>query len=74
MEVLKKAEKENCIIVRAYETRGCPAGAILLLHNYYRVYDTGIMEQDDNPLQAEDRVVSLQFQPFEIRTFKLKKH
>jgi alpha-mannosidase len=71
LEALKKAEKEECLVVRAYETRGCSSEARLQVPDGMVVQETGIMEWDERPVESRNGRVTLAFRPFEIRTFKL---
>ena len=71
LEVLKRAEKENCWIFRLVERYGQTGIAqIELLESEARVQETNLLEWEDmgglltSPL-------TLKFKPFEIRTFKI---
>ena len=72
LEVLKRAEKENCWIFRLVERYGQTGIAqIELLEFEARVQETNLLEWEDmgglltSPL-------TLKFKPFEIRTFKIR--
>jgi alpha-mannosidase len=79
LEVLKKAEKEECLIIRAYETRGCPGCALLkLVDPALSLFETDLMERGDTKVSTEEvrrteGRIALSFTPFEIKTFKLKR-
>jgi alpha-mannosidase len=79
LEVLKKAEKEECLVIRAYETRGCPGCALLkLVDPALTLFETDLMERGDTMVSTEEvrrteGRIALSFTPFEIKTFKLKR-
>lgn len=74
LEVVKKAEKENCLVIRAVETHGAAAKAVLHLRDKaLRVIETNLLEwTEDAVFQPVNGDLELTFRPFEIRTFKLK--
>ena len=71
---MKKAEKENCLVIRAVETHGAAAKAVLHLRDKaLRVIETNLLEwTEDAVFQPVNGDLELTFRPFEIRTFKLK--
>ena len=75
LEIVKKAEKEDCHIVRMVETKGVAAKALLKLSDpSLKVSSTNLLEWTDeaeNP--AENGSVLLTFSPFEIKTVKIRK-
>jgi alpha-mannosidase len=71
LEVLKKAEKEECLIVRLVERLGCETTALVKLNgNGETLVETDLLEWN-----ALDRLggptVEIPMKPFEIRTFKI---
>lgn len=69
-ETLKKAENEQGLIVRAYETKGRVSRAVLWLReDVSAVWETDIMERKQQGIPAKGGSVTLTFKPFEIRTF-----
>jgi alpha-mannosidase len=71
LEVLKKAEKDNCLILRVVERRGRKSEAIIrLTDSNLKLKTTDLMEWNDssNALGGE---LKLTLKPFEIKTFKL---
>lgn len=73
-ETLKKAENEDSLILRAYETRGCSATACLRLNRpLLSCRETDLMETEEREPCIESPKVELVFKPFEIRTFKIRK-
>lgn len=73
LEVLKKAEKENCLVVRLVETKGADSKAILSLRNAERAVETDLLEWTDGAAHvATNGKIELTLKPFEIRTLKLK--
>ncbi|MBM4152436.1 MAG: alpha-mannosidase, partial [Kiritimatiellaceae bacterium] len=73
LEVVKKAEKEECLILRFVETRGCRSVCTLspVMHGVVLV-ETNLMEWTDCEPVAVEIPVQLVFKPFEIKTFKVR--
>lgn len=73
LEVVKKAEKEECLIIRLVETLGRNSPAVLeTADNYTDLIPTNLMEwEDDEPIDCVSKV-QLKLSPFEIQTYKLK--
>lgn len=73
-EVIKKAEKEDCRIIRLVETMGKKNTAELIIHEPdIQVVETDLMEWEElKKYTVSDRKIKLEFSPFEIKTFKLK--
>ncbi|WP_258171050.1 glycoside hydrolase family 38 C-terminal domain-containing protein [Paenibacillus sp. R14(2021)] len=72
IEAVKKAEDENALIVRLYETSGANASVRLnvnIAHASAVLAD--LMEQEIAPLTGTDNGYDLQFSPFEIKTVKV---
>lgn len=74
LEVVKKAEKENCLVIRLVETKGAEASGVLKLHNgKQRVIETNLLEwTEETEYTVQDGTVELTLKPFEIKTLKLK--
>jgi alpha-mannosidase len=64
VEAVKKAEKEDCIILRVIETDGRNSNGKLTVDG--KLVETDMMEWEDGSEHSGD----LQMTPFEIRTFK----
>ena len=70
--VLKRAEKEDCLVVRLVELRGVRCEArVTVAPGAGRLVETNLMEWDD--LGEVDTSKPLDFPPFAMRTFKLVK-
>ncbi len=70
--VLKRAEKEDCLVLRLVELRGVRTQAtVTLAPGAGRLVETNLMEWED--LGEVDTTKPLDFAPFAIRTFKLVK-
>ena len=71
LEVLKKAEKEECLVIRLVERRGCQATATVTLTDpTSSLIETDLLEW--NEINTHDGPsVQIPMQPFEIRTFKI---
>lgn len=72
LEVVKKAEKENCLIVRVVETLGKSSKGILT-SRFIRTewIETNLMEREDGKA-INAKTMNIQLKPFEIRTWKVK--
>jgi alpha-mannosidase len=73
LAVLKKAEKENCWIVRLVEQKGKYSKAQLKIPATTALHVCGLMEWDEGAALKHTGQVDLTLKPFEIRTFKLKR-
>ena len=71
IEVLKKAEKDNCLVLRVVERRGRKSEATLrLTDSKLKIKTTDLMEWNDS-IDAIGGELKLTLKPFEIKTFKL---
>ena len=71
LEVLKKAEKEACIILRLVERLGCETIAkVSLTDANATIVETDLMEWNELDSLGKG-VASIPMKPFEIRTFKI---
>ena len=72
LEVVKKAEKEDCIVLRLVETRGCTSSGTLVVGNgKTRLVETNLMEWTEEGELSCEGGVEITLKPFEIRTFKI---
>ncbi|GMQ58643.1 alpha-mannosidase [Vallitalea sediminicola] len=72
IESIKKAEDDNDIIVRVYETNGSSSNAkIFFDFNVKSVKLVDMMEENPKELPFEEGITNLRFQPFEIHTLKV---
>ena len=72
IDTIKKAEDDNSIIVRLYEAhgwRGCYTFQTSLPIKH--VFETNLMESEEQELTFRHGKVSLDFKPYQIRTLKL---
>ncbi|MFA5865476.1 MAG: alpha-mannosidase [Phycisphaerae bacterium] len=72
IETVKKAEDDNGLIVRMYEAHG--SRGTRTFHTslpVQRIFETDLMEKEENRLTPKDGTVKLSFTPFQIRTLKL---
>jgi alpha-mannosidase len=73
LEVIKKGEEENCLILRIVETRGRHSVGRLTVNMKEAVLEeTDLLEWSQGQRLAANLPVELKLNPFEIRTFKLK--
>ena len=71
LEVLKKAEKEDCLVLRVVERKGRKSEATLrLTDSNLKLKSTDLMEWNDSG-DAVGGELKLTLKPFEIKTFKL---
>jgi len=71
LEVLKKAEKEDCLVLRVVERKGRKSEATLrLIDPNLTIQATDLMEWNDSG-EAVGGELKLTLKPFEIKTFKL---
>ena len=68
--VLKKAENGNGYIVRAFEALNKTTECILSFgQNPKAVYECDLLENKEQKLHCENAKLTVQFKPFEIKTF-----
>ncbi|MCP4583643.1 MAG: alpha-mannosidase [candidate division Zixibacteria bacterium] len=73
LEVIKRAEKEDCLILRIVETKGRASTGILTVEGSRKLLiETNLMEWDDAKELIYDKPIKISLKPFEIRTYKLK--
>ena len=74
LEIVKKAEKEDCLVIRLVETKGAEAVGVLKLRNAnLRVIETNLLEwTEETEYPVQNGAVELTLKPFEIKTLKLK--
>jgi len=73
LEVIKKAEIENCLIIRIVETMGCHSSGKLIINNpKSKLIETNLIEWEDSNIISCDKPIDLNLKPFEILTYKLK--
>jgi alpha-mannosidase len=72
LEVVKKAEKDDCRILRIVETCGRSSKGQLVIHNKNaRLVETDLMEWTEGKATECGQPIQLELKPFEIRTYKL---
>ncbi len=73
LEVVKRAEKDDSIILRLVETKGCySAGKMEVIDKKAKLTETDMLEWNDDEIIPSEQSVNLNFQPFEIKTYRLK--
>jgi alpha-mannosidase len=73
LDTIKKAEKEDVLIARLYETKGIASKTKLKLNGKIScAFETDIMERSETPVPVVNSEIELAFKPFEIKTLKLK--
>jgi alpha-mannosidase len=71
--VVKKAEKENCLIVRLAETRGCHStGRLTVTISGAYLEETDLLEWANGIHIPANQPIDVSLKPFEIRTYKLR--
>jgi alpha-mannosidase len=72
IETIKKAEDDQAIIVRMYETHGIRGSRLFITSlPVKKIIETNLMEKEEQKLPVKNGSVSLTFTPFQIRTLKL---
>ena len=70
VEVIKKAEKHEGVLIRAYEAKGCDAKVDFKFGRPVKQAKlVNLMERELGELKVTNDVVSLEFNPFEIHSF-----
>ena len=70
IEAIKKAEKENCYVIRLVEQFGKTCETGFELQDNYKLTETNLMEWEEFKTIKRDEKIS--FKPFEIKTYKIK--
>ena len=70
LAAFKKAEKEECRIIRLVEIAGQYSEA--RLHTRKKLIETDLLEWNDGEtIKTQNDEIKLKFKPFEIKTFKI---
>ena len=72
LEVLKKAEKEDDLVIRIVEQHGCRTRGRLTVASGATLVDTNLMEWTDGEQVSIEDGIDIELKPFEIRTYKLR--
>lgn len=73
IDIVKKAEDSNAVIVRLYESAGQRGeAAITFAQKPRKVTECDLMEENDTPVKLTGNTVNLYVTPFEIRTLKVQ--
>ena len=70
-EVMKKAERGEAWVLRAWECRGCRVEATLTVAGKARCHETDLMERDLQEVKLEGGAARIALRPFDVRTFKV---
>ncbi len=72
IDTIKKAEDDNDLILRLYESHGidCPA-RLEFAENIDRAHEVDLLEENGTAITVRNNAVRLNFSPFEIKTLKL---
>lgn len=72
IEVLKQAENEDALVLRAYECHGNPTNAALEFpFPVNKIYESDMLERPQKKIAVKKNGFKTQFGPFEIKTFIL---
>jgi alpha-mannosidase len=72
VEAMKKAEKDDAIIVRLYEAAGSRGEATLNFGGKVKkAYVCNLMEENGSAAKVKNDSINFTFRPFEIKTFKV---
>ena len=72
LEVVKKAEKEPCYLLRLVENRGERSSGTLHFKGCVSVAETNLVEWEEHAIAENVSQLSLALAPFEIRTLKVR--
>ena len=73
LDTIKKAERDNTIILRLYEPRGIKTSSTLKFKRVpLKVFESDLMEKDISELSVKKGELQLRFAPFEIKTLKIQ--
>lgn len=71
IEAVKKAEQDDAVILRLYEGEKRRVKTVLrFTRPLRRVAECNLLEENEQPLTAEDDSVTVEMRPFEIKTLK----
>jgi alpha-mannosidase len=72
IEVIKKAEKSDDLIIRLVEYRGLNSIGKLVFNKYpISISETNLVEWEDNEIIEINNEFEISMKPFEIRTYKI---
>ena len=74
LEVIKKAEKENCLVIRIVETKGeNSCGSLILRDRNAVLTETNLIEwENGTKFKGKNGIFPLKLKPFEILTCKIR--
>jgi len=72
VEIVKKAEKSDCLVLRLVETDGCVSTASLSFTKEMELQEIDLLEWNALGEKRFGTAFELCFKPFEIKTFKVK--
>jgi alpha-mannosidase len=73
VEAVKKAEDDDRIVIRLYESAGaCAEGKIRFGLPVLAAEETNLLEEEPVPLEVKEGAVALSFRPFEIKTVRIR--
>lgn len=73
VETIKKAEDDNSIIIRVYESKGNRKQGVSLTFykNIKNAWETNLIEEEGKQISFEDNKIVFNINPYEIKTFKV---
>jgi alpha-mannosidase len=73
VETIKKAEDDEALVVRVYESRQCRTkeAHILFALPIRKACECSMLEEEESPMEWTDKAIHFQVDPFEIKTFKI---
>ena len=73
LEVIKKAEKGNCLVIRVVELKGQSSNAVLIINiPFEKIVRTNLIEWTDGVQEhSEGNTLDIELKPFELRTYKI---
>jgi len=73
LEVIKKSEKEDCLVIRLVETKGQRSSSVLRFNApFKKIIKTNMIEwTNEDEKTIVDNIFTIELKPFEIKTYKL---
>ncbi|MCC6580054.1 MAG: alpha-mannosidase [Phycisphaeraceae bacterium] len=73
LEVVKKAEDDDHVVLRLYEVSGSPRTATLTSPlNFDHACEVNMLERNESPMTTKEHELTMTFRAFEIKTVKVR--
>ncbi|MFA6289762.1 MAG: alpha-mannosidase [Opitutaceae bacterium] len=75
LDTIKKAEDDDAVIIRLYESHGAPQATVLTVPSTVKsAARVNLLETEESPVATDDKTINIVLKPFEIVTLKLVLH